>query len=412
MKTVLFFTTALAFTTALMLAGFGLPAMAQDQGGGGGTTLSFGVTLRAETNSNAGLDPVSPGATNKASVGLSFGLVSETDISRLSLDGAARVLAATGVGNPATGLVDPRFGLSYSRDGANADFSLDASLARTDLTTARDVTDFDQGSGTRATASLSAALNWGKAAPLGFGISAGVTDVTYQDAAADLIDNRTLRAGASIRADLSPVLRLDLGLNARQFDKAGLATRDTLGLDAGLILTRPRGEISLRAALDDTPDGTRQSLSFGQTITLPDAVLSYNLGATRGVTGKTRLNGVVNYQRDLPNGAITLGLSRSLSAGSDTDTEKLQSQASVGYQTALSAISNLSLSLNWAQSVDSASNLGTTNTSLQATYSHTLAQDWALDLGYTHRLRDKDGIGGAASDSLFLQLRRDFEMRF
>ena len=399
-----------AGSTALLLAGLGSPVLAQDQIGG--PQLTFGISFRAETNSNAGLDPISLGSTNKASIGLSFGLLSETNISRLAIDASARVLTATGAGSPATGLVDPTLSLSYARESANADFSFDAGLMDTDLSSDLAVTDFGAGPGTRRTTSLNTALNWGKTAPLGFGISAGVTDITYPDAGVDQVDNRTVRAGATLRADLSAVLRLDLGLRASQFEKATAASRDTLGLDAGLTLIRPRGDLTLRASMDDTADGTRQSLSFGQTIALPDAVLSYNLGATRGVDAQTHLTGAVNYQRELPNGAISLGLSRAVSSGSETDAENLLTSASVGYQTALSPLANLSLSLDWAENIDTATDFGTTNTSLSATYSHDLAQDWALDIGYTHRLRDKDGVGSGASDSLFLQLRRDFSTQF
>lgn len=394
---------------ALLVPVLAAPALAQDQDG---PLLTFGVSFRAQTNSNAGLDPVSPGASNTASVGLSFGVLSETNISRLAFDASAKLLAANGAAAPVTGFVDPRLSLSYMREAANADFSFDASLSGSDLGSDLDVTDFDAGPGTRIATGLSTALNWGKTAPLGFGISAGLTTTTYQDAAPDLIDNRTLRAGASIRADLSDVVRLNLGLNASQFEKTGLASRDTLGLDAGLTLIRPRGEISLRAAITDTADGTRQSLNFGHTMTLPDAALSYSLGASRGVDAQLRLTGSLDYQRDLPNGAFTIGLTRSLAAGSDTDAENLASSASVGYQTALGPLSNLSLSLNWAESIDTATTLGTANTSLQATYSQSLAKDWALDVGYTHRLRDKDGVGRGVSDTLFLDLRRDFSLRF
>lgn len=395
---------------ALLLAGFCSQAAAQDQAGG--VELTFGISFRAETNSNPSLGPISAGASNKASVGLSFGLLSETNISRLAFNASASGLTASGPGNPVTGFINPQLSISYAREVANADFSFDAGLTSADLTSDLDVTDFDAGTGTRRTASVTTALNWGKTAPLGFGISAGITDIAYRDAAVDQINNRTLRAGASIRADLSEVMQLDLGLRVSRFEKDGFPARDTTGLDAGLTLIGPRGSITLRAALDNTADGTRQSLSFGQSFDLPDSALSYNIGATRGVNDKISLTGSLSYQRDLANGAVTFDLGRTVSAGNETDTEKRQSTVSVGYQTELSPLSNLSLSLDWANSIDTATDLGTTNTSVQATYSQSLAQDWALDLGYTHRLRDKDGVGRGASDSLFLQLRRDFSMRF
>jgi hypothetical protein len=378
-----------------------------------GVEMTFGLGFRAETNSNLGLDPVSAGRSSKAGVNLSFGLISETPISRLSFDAAAGLLSGHGANLPSSGLNDPSLKLSYQRNAANADFNLSATLTDVDLTSARDVTDFDTGSGARRTASLSTGINWGTAAPLGFGLTAGVSDVRYHDTpSAGLTNSRSTRLGATARADLSEVLHLNLGLRDTHFEKDGAATRDTLGLDVGLTLARPQGELGLRLGFDDTADGQRNSLSFEHRIDLPRAALSYSLGATRGVTGRTFATGALNYMQELPNGALNLGLNRAVQSSSETDAETVQSSASLGWRQAVTPSATLALSLNWAEQLDTATDLVTTNTNLSAVWSQSLTADWALDLGYTRRLRDQDPVGQADSDSVFLELRRDFSIRF
>ena len=86
--------------------------------------------------------------------------------------------------------------------------------------------------------------------------------------------------------------------------------------------------------------------------------------------------------------------------------------ASLGWRQAVTPSATLALSLNWAEQLDTATDLVTTNTNLSAVWSQSLTADWALDLGYTHRLRDRDLVGKASSDNVFLELRRDFSIRF
>ena len=392
--------------TAALAAGlfFGTPAVAQ-------VDLTFGVGIRAESDSNPGLTPVSSGQTSSIGLNLSFGLVSETASSSLTLNGSAGLTAASGTGS--SGLTSPTLALAYTQTTAAADFTLNGSVSAVDLATTRDVNDFVIGTGSRRTANLATSITWGKTAPLGFGLNAAITDVSYYNSPGPgLIASQTLLVGANARADLSPVLRFDLGLSDSRFTQPGLPSRDTIGLDAGLTLQRPQGELALHLAASDTPDGQRQTLRFDQRIDLAAGTLSYSLGATRGVTDTTRVIGSLDYAQDLAQGALTLGLRRTVGASAVTDAETVQSSAALGYNHAVTPRATLALALNWAEQVDSATNLATANTSLAATWTQALPQDWALDLGLTHRLRDQDGVGTGRSDSVFLELRRDFSIRY
>ena len=376
------------------------------------TELTFGAGLRLQSESNPDLTPGGSAQSTTGGVDLSFGLISETALSTLSLQTSARLLDVDGSGHVAWGLTDPALSLSYARTTANAKATLDAGLTDTDVA-GGDVTNFDTGSGKRRTATLSAGLAFGTAGPLGFGLTAGVTDIHYHDnPGPGLTDSRTARLGTTLRSDLSQVLHLNLGLNARRFDQDGKASRDTQGLDLGLTLDRPTGALSLRFTGDHTPDGQRLGLTFEHQMTLAAGTLTYSVGATRGVSDKTYATGAVSYAQDLANGAISLALARTVQPGAETDAESVVSNSSLTYQRAMTPRANLALALNWAEQRNTATDLATANTNLSATWTQNVTEDWALDLGYTHRMRDQDGVGQGQSDLVFLAFRRSFTRRF
>ena len=390
-----------------LLCGLGAPALAE-----GGTELTFNLGARLSYDSNPDLTPVSSGQRTSGGLDLSFGLTSETALSTLTLQGAAGLLTANGSGPVATGLTDPSLTLAYARTTAKAQFTVDGALRQSDVS-GGDVTNFQTGSGKRRTANLSSGLNLGADGPYGFGLSAGITDIQYS-ATTDpaLIDNRTVRFGADLRADLSSVLVASLGLQDSRFSQDGQTPRDTVGLSAGLTLDRPTGALSLRFTADNTPDGQRLGLTFEHRMDLSAGTLTYSLGATQGVTDKTYLTGAVSYAQDLPNGTVNVALSRDVQAGAETDSETVLSRANISYSKAITPRANLALALDWAKQRDTATDLATANTSLSAIWTQNVTQDWALDLGYTRRLRDQDGVGTGRSDQIFMTFRRAFSLRF
>jgi hypothetical protein len=393
--------------TTLVLCALGGPVLAD-----AGTELTFNLGVKVVNDSNPDLTPAGSASSTTGGLDLSFGLISETAQSNLSLQVATGLFTADGSGTVDSGFNDPAVTLSYVHTGANADLNLKASFAQNDV--ADDVIDnFQTGAGTRAVAGLSAGLTFGTGGPLGFGLTAGTTDISYHDnAAPGLLDSRTDRLGATLRRDLSPVLHANFGLSQSRFAQDGGVTRDTSGLSAGLTLDRPTGALTLGVTYDDTPDGTRSGLNFQHQITMAAGSLTYGLGATQGVTGTTYLGGNLTYTHDLPTGALSVALSQSVQPGLETDAETVQSRASLGYTQAVTPRSNLAVNLNWAEQQVTATDTTTANTSLSATWSQELTQDWALDLGYTHRLRDEDGVGQGESDTVSLELRRAFSLRF
>lgn len=394
---------------ALTLGALGTlaPMQSAAQEAAGGMRLTFGLGLRAETDSNANLDPVSRGRTSRAISDLSFGLASTTRTARFALDAGVSLQGENAPRGRNNGLQNPFAALSYGRDWADANFELSASLRETDLSTDSDVTNFDPLTGIRRVGKIDTALRWGENRPVGFGLSAGYTDTRYRNAPGTP-DHTIARVGLTARLDLSQASRLDLGLRGSRYDAVGAPrVRDTLGFDAGLTITRPRGSLGVHLAIDDTEDGQRQSLTLRNDLELPRGRLAYGLGATQGVDDRIRLTGSLDYSLALPRGALAIGLSRSVKAD-EQDAETVVSSASLSYRHALTPLSSLRFTANWATSRATLTNLDTTNTSLGATYSHELTRDWTLDIGYRHRLRDAAGIGKARSNSVFLGLRREF----
>ena len=376
-----------------------------------GLQLTFDAGLRLDYQSNPDLTPVKGKSSTTGGLDLSFGVISETAVSSLTLTGSAGLFTADGAaGNLASGLTDPELDLAYTRNAANSAVSLDGSLQQSDVASGGDIENFMTGHGQRRVTSLSAALDLGTSRLLGFGLTAGASAISYHDNPdPGLIDSHTERLGTTLRADLSPVLHANFGLQASRFAQEGAADRETQSYSTELTLDRPTGPLALLLTLDDTPDGQRSRLGFEQTLALATGgTLTYGMGVTRGVTDKTFPDGEISYAQDLPLGSINLDVSRAVQAGAETDAETVQSRASLGYSHTVTPRANLALALNWAEQRSTATDLATANTNLSATWTQTITEDWVLDLGVTHLIRDQDAVGHGQSDQIFLSLRRVF----
>ena len=377
-----------------------------------GVELTFGVGFRAESDSNPGLVPDSPGFVTQVGADLTFGLLSETRSASLALGASGKVVASTGPGNPASGLVDPSFTLAYVRTAATAEFTIDASIEDTDVATDAGVDDFTTGTGTQRTAKLAVGLTWGQNGPLGFGLTADASSVNYSaESSPDLIDSRTLALGTQARADLSPVLHFDIAATKSRFMPEDRADRDTMSLLAGLTLDRPVGNFGVALGIDKTPDGRRSKLTFSREITLPAATLSYRFGATRSVTGQVYATGALNYAQDFPDSSFSFGLERTVEASLETDSEIIESSASLNYSREITPRANIVLTIDWAEQKTTGTNLSIANTNLSAVWTQEITPDWSLDLGYSHRLRQDDTVGNGQSDAVFVEVRRAFTFR-
>lgn len=401
--------------SALVLGALGAPfAMAQDEGG---LRLTFGVVARVESTTNPGLTSPAEPQSDGASLRLSFGLSDATPQTAISLSAAGTLRSETG-DDGAQGLQDPSIRLSWRRTGADSALALSAFLTESDLDTLRqtlidpdtgEVTDDLLGDGTRRQLGGDVTYTLGEGGPWGLTLTAGATDTTYLGDTTEA-DNRRTRAGASLRFALDPATDATLGLRQSTYRADGEPRRDTLRLEAGLYRALPAGSGSITLFAEDTEDGTRSGLSLSRTWEMSTAALSVSLGATRGVSGNTGLTGGIDWRQDLPQGTLRADLRRSIAAGED-DTETEITAASLGYSQDLTPLMALSLGLTASESRDSDTGDTTRNAALNATLTRALPQDWALDAGYRHRIREETGEGRATSDTVFMELRRNFEWR-
>lgn len=396
-----------------LVAGLWLgPVRAQE----GGVLLTLGVAQRFEASDNADLNDPSDGNSQLSTTQLSFGFVSETRISRLALE-------ASGGLRTTNGLTSPQISLAYDRSVAEASLSLRAALSESDITdnntidltfpTADDALADASGAGKQRIQSLDAALNLREDAPLSFALTAGLTDVNYIDTTDPaLVNNRRTRAGITASLALSEVATANLGLRYATYeeDTPGATQRVTKGFDAGVDIERTNGVVSANFSVDDTPEGTLSSLSFGRSFDMPVGSLSADIGAARGVNGDTILTGGLGYSRELPLGQITARLRRDVVAGSD-DTQREIAAMSLGYSQELTPLSSLSLNMNYSDSQQANTDDTTTNTNVGITYTRMLTEDWGLDIGYNKGQRRQTGTtnSDARSNTIFLELSRDFE---
>ncbi len=407
-----------------LVAGLWLtPAYAQD----GGIVLTFGVSQRFEASDNADLSSPSSGNSLSSITRLSYGIVSETPISRLALLTSGKYRKASGPGSSSIqdGLISPSLSFTYDRAVADANLSLSGSLSEDRIADINTLNPIDPalnigllnatGGGKKRSHTLDAALNLRQNNPLSFGFTAGLSDTSYigtTDPA--LISNHSTRAGITANLVLSSVATARFGLRYSTYkeDTAGAVQRNAKGFDAGVDFARPDGILSVNFLADRSIYGTRNRLSFTRNFILPDGSLMARIGAVRGVAGNTTLVGDLAYSYDMPLGQINASLRRDNAAGSDNIEYNITAM-SLSYNRSLTPVSSLRLDINYSDREQT--NIGTTTTKsgIGATYTHQLTKDWGLDLGYNHNNRRGTGTvnSTARSNTVYMELRRIFEFR-
>lgn len=409
----------------LLLAGLAVLSLAASlqQGAAqeGATRLTFGLSQSLSRTSNPGLTVPAEDATLRADTGLSLGFISETPLQQLSLQTGALLRGARDRhGDFRFELKDPSASLGYRRLGATSSFSLSAFHRESDLDE-RLLLGFDEDDnlqlfyeqGRIRTSGGRIGYTWGDGLPLGgsLGLSgvksgySGTTDPT-------LVDNRTLTASIGLHAALDERTSLTLDLSGRRYSREGAGFEDETSGSLGLGVSRelPAGRIWARLTRSHDQDGTRHGLSFGRQFELPDGNLSVELGMSRSPEGKTEGTGALSYGKELAQGNLSLRLSRGLSHDSSNQVTMLTALA-LGWQQPLTELLGLNLSARWSRSEVTSTGLATDTGLLDAGLSWRLTEDWGLNLGATHRLRDSDSEGRASSNGVYLSLARSFEWR-
>jgi hypothetical protein len=417
-------------TTALpFVAGLGLGSVCAQETGG--VALTFGLSQRLETTENLSLSSRSAGRTTQAITELSFNLLTETRVQRLSFDAEATLRAVTGGGRDGADIEfgDPRASLDYQRTSANARFNLSGYTDVADIAFLRTLEDFRgtdgeidlpddlsdlSGTGTRRSYGAETSLDWGDAGPVGFGLFARFARIDYVDATdPDLIDNQRVTLGATLRLSLNAATDLTFGLDRQTYEDAAPNTRrrTTTGFDVGIARELTNGSLTADLSIDRTAGGTRTALNFGRSLELPNGALTAGVGIGRSAAGRTNLTGNLTLQQALADGQLTATLQRGFTTGTN-DSEELTTSLSLDYTKQITSRGTLGLGLTYVDNQDTATDLATKTASLSASYTYALTPDWGLTAGYTQRLRQEEPNARANSGTAFVVLSRDFVFKY
>jgi hypothetical protein len=445
----------------------GYPLFAQEQDTSA-LNASLSVSQRFEAGDNLALDIPSSGSTQLATTSLRFNLSSETRTQRLSLSlgGVFREGNIPARSEISTGFADPDIRLSYSREGANALFSVDGRFSQTDVGFVRSIEDFVNqegeivlpddfneldGRGKRNSYTLSTQLQTGRNAPIGFVFDAGVSGIYYSDnPRATLTDTDRSRAGITTLLRFSPVTtgRVALNYDRYEADDALRTRRDTYTVNFGVenqladgtvvdaslgyteIDTRealrttsrsgvigqiglqrpmPNGQVTANLSTSLDQAGDRVTLRFGRSIELPNGALSASLGATSFDGGSPDLVGSLNWQYQMARSALSLRLNRTVSTNND-DEERLATSAVVNYSYDINTLSSLGFSMDYGLTDGTGTTNDTERAGVSLSYNRSLTRDWTLSTGVSHRIRDEGTGGNADSTSLFVSLNRSFDL--
>lgn len=400
-------------------------AWAQDSGAPEGPVLRIGVSERLSWSDNPSLSANPTGGRVVSNTRLSFALTDQTALNTFKLAGNTGLRlsdsAASGFGSS---VADPRFSLAYSRLGATSQLDLTAAFQRNDIAFLRPLSDFTdddgtidlptdlddlQGSGIRQSLKFGAKLTLRDDAPFGLTLSAGVTDLRYQDVTdPDLNDTTRSFLRATARLDINDVTQARVGLSYRSF--LGSNNRnDSLGLNTGLTITRPDGELRVSFSADDSDRGTRLRFEAGRSFDLPTGNLSFDLGLSQSTAGRLKLTGDVSYSHDFDEGQVNASLRQTITEGSD-DSDRLQTSLSAGLSRPLSPLASLNLGLGYVISENLGSGSSTQSADFSASLGYALSPDWDLNVGYSFQSRDSDAAEAAHSNSVFVGISRSFEI--
>jgi hypothetical protein len=300
---------------------------------------------------------------------------------------------------------------------------------------------------------VSAAFDFARNAPLSFSLAASFADRDYRDATdPDLADNMSTSISATADLRFSPVTSgaVTVGRDTTAYDNlAGTETLSTyysfsgshalarsLTLSASLgyrqmettetpLVTTSEGIFGTLDAVQEMPNGTvfggldfdssnaneTFSLTMGRSLELRAGSLSASVTSTTGDAFGTLFLGEVDYSKEIATGAITFGLTQSISTNIDGDDVKF-SRIGLGYSQELTSTSDLSLAFDLNETHDLVSGVHATRTDFSATYRHELTPDWDMSVGFQRRQYSETGVGDATSDAIFLNLSRSIALGF
>ena len=414
-------------------------------------TLSSGLTY--DDNANLTRPASGRGSVLDNRFGLQLNEVTRQQTISFSLDGLWRL------GNGSAGLQQPALKLGYTLNTGNTRISLnlgservpvnvfepatlpDGTLSATDLVAATGMVT-QQSAGVR--------LETGLSGPVGFDLASTYDGRIYSDTTSTAVyDSRVRSASAGLhwRMDRATTVSLQASASATDYAKT-IPTRArshavTLGFERalrpdltlqtsltqssataatggvttsrstgpggslGLAFRDARGTASVTLTSQRDALGLRNQLEFGRSLTLADGSFAVTAGVSARGTNAAQVVGSLAYVRHLQADTIDLNLSRQIGLSSST-TDQASTVLALDWQHPINQFSRLGLSVNL--SATSAAGSGSADRAsrrtLEASWSHDLAQDWQFSAGYQYRALDQSTTGRVTSNQVFLTVSR------
>ncbi len=454
-------TIATLSLTAMILA----PALAQDGSGLRGV-LSFSQGV--EYSDNPTLAAISPGSEFLSVTGLGFSLSSETRTESFSLSIGTSLegnFDSSSVATDGFEFTDNEAAVSYSREGANSNLSFSARYRETDILD--DIFgffvdgEFDPDAliidgGTRESYGVSGRFETGVEGPIGFELRArhnvtnytGTTDLDLEDNDRTSVDatarfrvNPTLAArviAGYYRSDTEDPLSTLITSYRDTYVGVGVESETAGGLTYSGDITYDQTETFESGALASDDSGV--GITVGASQELVNGSIGVDLGSHIDESGR-RTTASVNRSFDLQNGALFLSLGVADQEGEDTELTTRVSytreysdsvlRADVSQSPSTSsgdAFLNTSIRLNYMQEINAFSSWdagfsygsanefgepdGDTRTSATVAYNRDLTEDWNLRAGVEVIHIDDDGGANRSSNTVFVNVGRDFSFGF
>ncbi|NHB77060.1 hypothetical protein [Rhodobacter calidifons] len=416
----------------------------------GGVLLTFGIENRLEISRNAGLSVPGEGTEVANVTLLSFGLVSETPLDRLTFGVTGGLVARTGDEGSEFDFGRSALTFAYSREVPSAALALAAEFRSDDADSFGDDLGDIGADGTRSDLSLSARLETGRTSGVGlaFGLAYDRTD--YQDTTdPDLVDSEEWRGDVAAILRFSEIATGRIGLRYRHREEEDLGTTTTdattvfAGLDYAIseradlsvelgytetetedggVIARERGpDASVRLSYDmpvgtayallsvttDADEGQRQTFEIGRALETGRDTLAVRLGVTHGDETGTDVIGALEWTRALPDGSLGVSLERRVGYDADDDERVADSIFSLNLTRNLNETTTLLFDASYALRDSPSERIEQVD--LDAGFRHQLTRDWGLSGGVGYTVRHEGGR--AESPRLFLALSRDFQFR-
>lgn len=424
-----------------------LPAVAQD----GGLQMVIGLSQRLETGTNTGLEVPADGSETISTTRLSFGLISATEISRLTFNASSALLIENSFDTDGVvaDIGSPDLSFGFTREVASAALEISARYRSDDVDAFDSSLSADERVGTLTDSGASFRLETGRTASVGFVVGASYDEANYEDTVdPDLVDTRTARANGDVILRFSELVtgRLGLAYSHSEEDNAAQTVTDTATASAGLDYVLSE-RLTLAASLGyteidteefglvDTSSGpvgrlgfvygmsngtlngeavvsrssdedVRTTLAIGRELALPAGSLSARIGATRTDGAGTDIIGAVIWTQKLPSGEVGVRAERSVSYDDGADEVVTNSVAAVDWSMDVNALSSIGLDVSYE--VSDAPSERVEQAEFGATYNYSLTADWGLESGVRYIIRD-DLDGRAKSPSVFVAISRDFD---